>query len=334
MSGDRNLKRRLGGVLFACLLCLPAAGQGVPALGSDYRVLPPVDLWSGTPPVPLGWVGLAAAPVQEKTITLPQGGAIIINVTQPTFQAYLPKPETATGAGVIIAPGGGFRALSITTEGTRVAEWLASRGIAAFILKYRLVQQEATEEATRAKMAKASYADIGKVSVDDGLRALDLIRAKAKDYGVDPARVGVIGYSAGGHVAAMMAMEPDPARRPAFAAPIYGGAFLDPMPEMPKAYLEPVPPKDQPWSMPLPKTPAPGALPPLFLAMAQDDQAVSKGFWAFYDALAKAGYRTETHLYMSGGHGFSMHDKGDTAEHYVDAFYWWLEALGMLKAAK
>lgn len=334
MFGVGNLTRLLAGAAMACLLCLPATGQGVPAGGGGLKVLPPVDLWQGNPPVAPGWVGLSATPVAEKTIALPQGGTIVVNVTRPTFQAYLPDPATQTGAAVIVAPGGGFRALSIDFEGTRVAEWLARRGIAAFILKYRLVQQEATEEATRAKMAKASYVDIGKPGVDDGLRALELIRANAKEYGVDPARVGVIGYSAGGHVAAMMAMEPDPARRPAFAAPIYGGAFLDPMPEMPKAYLEPVPPKDQPWSMPLPKTPAPGALPPLFLAMAQDDQAVSKGFWAFYDALAKAGYRTETHLYMSGGHGFSMRGKGDTAEHYVDAFYWWLEALGMLKAAR
>jgi acetyl esterase/lipase len=211
---------------------------------------------------------------------------------------------------------------------------LAVRGIAAFVLKYRLVQLLPGEsaEAMRQRLNRTMRNGWqGEPASADGIQALRLIRSRAARYGIDPHRIGVVGFSAGGHVAGMMALAEDPADRPDFAGLIYGMPFFTPPPPLPPANL-PFPPgtPSEVWLQPKP-TPAPGALPPLFMAGAQDDVIAGSGFRAYYDALFTAGYRPELHLFDRGSHGFGMKPQGTTSDHWIEEFHWWLEAQALTK---
>lgn len=316
--------------VLALIVSLPAAA----AEGE----LAPMPVWPAGVPAMKGWPGLALAtggglakvPVQEE---LRASGEQVWNVTVPTLQPFLPDPAKANGMAVVIAPGGGFRLLAIHHEGTRVARWLAARGVAAFVLKYRLIQSTPGEsnEAMRQRVQETIAPGVGGIpGVEDGMEALRIVRASAAKWKIDPHRVGVMGFSAGGHVAGMTMMSPNAAERPDFAALIYGMPF-GPTPPIPPANL---PSADraskEPWLLP-PPTPAPGRLPPMFMVMAQDDRAVDEGFRAFYDRLFAAGYRPELHLYARGAHGFGMATRGTTADHWIDEFGYWLDAEIMRK---
>jgi acetyl esterase/lipase len=129
---------------------------------------------------------------------------VVYNVSQPTLTAYLPQKNAATGTAVIIAPGGGFHALSINSEGIDVAKWLAAKGIACFVLKYRLVHSETDDPAKElmALLGNQKKLDSGNASVvplamQDGLTAMKYVRTHAADYSIDPKRIGFMGFSAG-----------------------------------------------------------------------------------------------------------------------------------------
>ena len=317
--------------MLAALLSCCLVSMASPAIAGKVRILPPEAVWPQGVPAPGDWPGIAAQPVTEATSA---DGESVSNVTVPTYQAFLPPPGKATGAAVIVAPGGGFRHLSIRKTGTQVAEWLVARGIAAFVLKYRLVQTlpGESQEAMRQRLNRDMPSDQrGEPAAADGMQALRLIRSRAARYGVDPHRIGVVGFSAGGHVAGMMTLAANPAERPNFAGLIYGMPFFSPPPPLPAANLPfPSGTPSEVWLQPKP-TPAPGALPPLFMAGAQDDVIAGTGFRAFYDALFAAGYRPELHLFASGGHGFGMKPQGSTSDHWIEEFHWWLEAQGMTR---
>ena len=149
---------------------------------------------------------------------------------------------------------------------------------------------------------------LGQYGIADGVQALKVLRQRAAEFGLSPDRIGIIGFSAGAMVTSGVLVQEDAAARPAFAAPIYGGPFG----EMPKI------PQD---------------LPPVFLAWAQDDQTAGRSCANFYAALKEAGSNPEVHIYKSGGHGFGMATQGATSDHWIDAFYYWLEALGFTKPA-
>lgn len=330
------MRRSLCALLLAVIVLSPVStSAALSTLGNSpagqqadgVEVQAPTVIWPKGAPELKGWPGKASAPVTEE---LRDDGETLWNVTVPSYQAFLPPPGKATGAAVIIAPGGGFRLLAMRHEGTRVAQWLAEHGIAAFALKYRLIQTlpGETNEAMRKRVNATIPAGVGgDPGVADGLETLRLLRSRAAEYRIDPKRIGVVGFSAGGHVAGMMAFAPE-AVRPNFAGLIYGMPFGAKLPEIPPANL-PYPegtPSD-PWLQPAPK-PAPGCLPPLFLAMAQDDMAVGYGFRPFYDALFASGYRPETHLYERGGHGFGMKQTGGTTDHWLEEFRWWIAGEG------
>lgn len=313
---------------------MTALGTAQPETRSDgSRVLTPVPVWPGGAPENRGAPGQAAVLVQEE---LRENGRQIWNVTQPSYQAFLPAPARATGTAVIIAPGGGFRFLSMVSEGNLVAEWLTDHGIAAFVLKYRLIQTLPGETAEQMRVRINTTMPLGtrgEPGAADGIEALRLIRARAGEYGIDPSRVGVVGFSAGGHVAGKMALAADPQLRPAFAGLIYGMPFDDTKPKLPPASL-PYPPgtPEEPWLRPAP-TPAPGRLPPLFMAMAQDDVLAGAGFRVFYDNLIAQNYYPELHLYQRGNHGFGMNRQGGTSDHWLQEFVWWIEGEGLMKAS-
>jgi acetyl esterase/lipase len=256
-----------------------------------------VNVWPGVAPGSENWKQ------QERTIENTPVGTVIFNVVTPTITAYLPDPAKATGAGVIIAPGGAFIALAMSRGGVDIAQWLQQRGIAAFLLKYRLV---AHEDGGIPQMDMDTSARYG---IADGIQALKVVRQHAAQWGVSPNRIGFMGFSAGGMVTAGALLQADSASRPNFAALIYGAPFG----VMPKI---------------------PSGLPPIFMAWAQDDQVARMPVVKFYDALLAAGVKPDTHIFSSGGHGFGVQKQNTTSDRWVDAFYNWLDSEGLTKRAR
>ena len=228
-------------------------------------------------------------------------GTVVFNVVTPTLTAYLPPQNKATGTGVIIAPGGAFVALAIDLEGHNVARWLQERGIAAFVLKYRIMEKRGEG------IPQMNMDDAGKYGIADGIQAIKIVRQHAAEWGLAPDRIGFMGFSAGAMVTTGALLNQDAAARPNFAAPIYGGPF-GVMPAIP------------------------AKLPPIFLAWAQDDPLVLPAIVKFYDALRTAGHKPEVHIFSSGGHGFGMRKQGTTSDHWIDEFYYWLDAQGLTKS--
>lgn len=294
-----------------------------------------LNIWPGVAPGSENWK-------QHERVEASMLGTIAYNVVTPTIKAYLPKKSKATGTAVIIAPGGAFKLLSIDHEGTEVAQWLKGKGIAAFVLKYRLIETPPGFSfgagggefgapgmgsgrgpggrgfggsgvpgrglAGPGTAGRGFPVDIAttmaaqRYAVADGIQALKLVRDHAAEWGIDPNKVGFMGFSAGGVVTAATLLQPDAAVRPNFAAPIYGAPFGAP--------------------------PIPAGLPPIFLAWAQDDTLMGPAAARFQKALLDAGYNPETHVYKSGGHGFGMAKKGTDSDHWIDHFYRWLEMQG------
>ena len=310
----------------AVATAVPVAAQEERDCAAGVVEQTPRPIWPGIPPGMAEWGGVLDVPVTESATP---DGRNIFNVTTPTWQAFLPDLACANGAAVLVVPGGGFRLVAIRHEGTEVARWLAARGIAAFVVKYRTVQyaEPSLEQPVRRQLPLAVQAEAGTADTREALR---LLREQAAGLGIDPARTGAIGFSAGGHVVVSLGMDADQARRPAFVGNIYGALFVDDLPALPPANL-PYPPgtPSEVWLRP-PPTPAPGALPPFFMAMAQDDRAVSTGFHAMAQALAEAGYLPETHLYVRGGHGFGMNRRGLSTDLFIAEFHAWLAALGVV----
>jgi acetyl esterase/lipase len=251
---------------------------------------------------------------------------MVRNVTTPTLTAFLPDPATATGAAVIVCPGGGFRFLSWDSEGTEVAEWLQKRGVAAFVLKYRTRETAASREEFGKEMAaffgtlirfkdrgspdgwKALAADLresGAAGIADGRQAMKVVRRHAKEWGVRPDRIGIMGFSAGGIITLGVATDHDATSRPDFAASIYAPFFGD--------------------------TKVPGNAPPLFILGAADDRLVEAGCARLYSAWRDAGRPAELHIYEAGGHGFGMTPKGQPVDHWVERLGDWLGQRKVIK---
>ena len=331
MPSQRRTLLKVTALSLSLALASAAGTSHAAPCAQDVCTLAPQLLWpTGVPAIP-DWPGTAPKLGPDE---VREGGEVVVNVSQPSYQAWLPRASAATGAAVLIAPGGGFTALSIRSEGTQVAQWLAEHGIAAFVLRYRTFHQSPGD--TRESLNKRMFGSLasglsGAAGVADGMEALRQIRASAAEFGIDPQRLGVVGFSAGGHVVGMMALAADERERPNFVGLIYGMPMTTPLPPLPPAHL-PYPegtPKE-PWLRPKP-TPAPGALPPTFIAMAQDDLAVGTGVRAYYDAMFAAGYRPELHLYQRGNHGFGMRKQGSTSDRWLEAFGGWIEAEGFNK---
>jgi acetyl esterase/lipase len=256
-----------------------------------------LKIWPGVAPGSETWMQ------QERVEKDTPLGAVVFNVVTPTLTVYLPERSKATGTGVIIAPGGAFVALAIDLEGHDVARWLQAKGIAAFVLKYRIMEKRGEGIPPDLDMDKA-----GKYGIADGIQALEVVRRHAAEWGISPIKLGFMGFSAGAMVTSGALLQQDAAARPNFAAPIYGGPFG----------VMPVIPRE---------------LPPIFLAWAQDDTLASGAVVKFYAALRSAGSKPEAHIFSSGGHGFGMRKQGTTSDHWIDEFYFWLEAQGFTKPA-
>lgn len=259
------------------------------------------------PVVPL-WPN--GAPGSEARKTEPEktnaSGSSVSNIHHPSLIVYLPPAEKATGCAVIVAPGGGHRNLAIQHEGYNVGEWLAARGVAAFVLKYRLARDEAAPQGT-----PQPYTIEG-TALADAQRAIRIVRARATEWHVNPSAVGIIGFSAGGEVAALAAMRPEAGKpdaadpidrqnaRPDFQGLIYPGQSGKILPEK-------------------------GA-PPVFLACGYGDRKdISEGLAEVYLRFKRAEVPAELHIYAGAGHGFGVRDSNKgPAGAWIARFHEWL----------
>lgn len=267
--------------------------------------------------IPLGTGGVADQPASE-TWFRQWGDPMARNITKATLTPFLPKPGKANGAAVIVAPGGGFRWLSMGNEGWEVAQALADKGIAAFVLKYRLYPTPASLDEfkdwmNRPRPAPADTSKTGAApappqmdlsnQLADAEAAYAMIVQRAKEWGVDTSRIGMIGFSAGAGLT-MHATLHSKTMKLAFIGPIYGG--MGPV-EVPKN------------------------APPMFNVIASDDFLFG-GQFGVIQSWFKAGIPVEFHLYQNGGHGFGLGNPDRTSNRWFDAFMYWLEVNHFLKA--
>ncbi len=239
---------------------------------------------------------------------------VVRNVTVPTVTPFLPDPAKATGAAVIVAPGGGFMLLSIENEGIKVAQWLADRGIAAFLLKYRVqptpVDPIEFTKAGAARMASAASRTSAPPSyqpaIDDGIAAVRFVRTQATKWGVDPKRIGMVGFSAGAMNTLGVTLANQHGAVPDFIGLIYGPLF---------------------------PVEIPASAPPLFAAVAADDPLFARGGFGLIDSWRKAGRPVEFHLYQQGGHGFGMLANGTSTMLWADEFLAWMKTNKLVSGA-
>lgn len=236
---------------------------------------------------------------------------VVFNVADPTLTVFKPDPAKANGTAVVICPGGAFFALSIDSEGNDVARWLVEKGVTCFVLKYRLVEcktDDPTREVGTVGPLDPVVAPIVKLAMADGLAAIGYIRENARELGVNPNRIGIIGFSAGGTVAASVAYNYAPETRPNFVAPIY------------LAYN---------WT--IKGNGVPQDAPPMFVLAATDDPlGLGPQSVAIYQDWVNAGKPTELHLYSQGGHGFGMRKQNLPSDRWIQLFADWLEVQGLM----
>jgi endo-1,4-beta-xylanase len=275
-------------------------------------LLLPLSLLAADPPAeialwPNGAPGSEGKTAKEAVTTSASGELSVSSIHSPSITPYLPAKDKATGTAILVIPGGGHRVLAITHEGYNVGEWLRDRGIAAFVLKHPL----AREAGSTYRIEVESFADT--------TRALRLIRGRAAEWGIDPGRVGALGFSAGGELVSMAstrfdagdAAATDPLERqdskPTFQALIYPGRSGD---------IQPT--KDSP---------------PVFLAAAYNDrQDISEGLAEAYLRFKRAGVPAELHIYGTGGHGFGQRATNTRpVGQWMTRFEEWLAESGFLR---
>lgn len=281
--------------LFLALLTLPSA---IIAAELPKNLPPAIPLWENGAP------GSEARKHEPEQVQ----GSNVCNIHNPTITAFIPAAEKSTGTAVIICPGGGHSKLCLGHEGYALAEWFKARGIAAFVLKYRLARE------------KGSTYTIQDHAMADARRAIRLIRSRSAEWHIKTDRLGILGFSAGGELAAFAAMKNDPGQkdaadpidqqssRPDFQALIYPGT---------SGLFN-----------------AEKGMPPLFIAAGYNDRPdISEGMATLYLKYKAAGVKAEMHLYANAGHGFGYRPdaKPSAAARWPERFTEWLTDSGLLQ---
>lgn len=287
---------------------------GLPALALGASVSDPLPLWPKGAPDETGSIG------QEHDTTKPDGGLVagqrvirLGEVSQPTITLYRPVKGQANGAAVVVCPGGGYSILAMDLEGTEICEWLTSIGVTGVLLKYRVPERPGDT--------------IHKLPLQDAQRALGLVRFHAREWSLDPARIGVLGFSAGGHLTANLSNHYDPrvyaavdaadqvSCRPDFALPIY------------PAYLV----RQHENNQVSPELKVTTNTPPTFLVQTENDPVGVENSLFYYAALKNAGVAAEIHLYATGGHGYGLRPSNEPVSRWPKRAEDWLRGLGVLE---
>jgi len=272
----------------------------------------PIPLWPNVAPGEKGDIG------EERDMTKPTdgspGGKPVIrigNVSKPTLTIYSPTPDKGTGAAVVVCPGGGYNILALDLEGTEVCEWLNSVGVTGVLLKYRVPARKGMER----------YA----APLQDAQRALGLVRFHAADWHIDPKRVGILGFSAGGHLSAAASTHFDKRTydavddadqascRPDFAVIIYPGYLV----KYPDTNVSP-------------ELTVTSNTPPTFLVQTEDDPVHVENTIYYYLALKGAKVPAEMHIFPNGGHGYGLRDAGKAVTTWPKLAEEWMRGRGIL----
>jgi len=281
---------------------------------------PELRLWPGKAPGSENWT-------VPESITSRGGSRVATNVSDPTLTVYLPDSAKANGAAIVVAPGGALQALSLDSEGSQVAAWLNSKGIAAFVLKYRLRQQEAggdnpggpppgargggpagasvpRQEITIVKgnanpaPGDAVLNEVLRMGVADAQQALRLVRKNAAEWRVDPKRVGMMGFSAGGGISVGAALADVSGAIPDFLISVYGPSLQD--------------------------VNVPSDAPPLFIAVGTNHFNVASGCVALFTEWKKAGKPAEIHVYDQVSAGFGISKRGLPVDTWPERLLDWM----------
>jgi acetyl esterase/lipase len=291
-------------LLFALALTA-ALGLGGRAPAADGPLV--VDVWPGPAPGESGKVGPEKMEESNKVKR-------ISNVTHPTLTVFRPAKDKDTGAAVVIAPGGAYSILAWDLEGTEVADWLNSIGVTGIVLKYRVPRRPDSPKELAPPQAQM-----------DAQRAISLVRSKSKDWGIDPKRVGMLGFSAGGHLTAWASTNYDKRSyeaiddvdkescRPDFTVLIY------------PAYLV-----NKERTGLVPEIRVTKESPPTFFAHAEDDPVTAESTILMYQALKKEKVPAEMHVYAKGGHGFGLRKSDNPCSHWPERCAEWMKAQGIL----
>ena len=299
------------GLCVGLLLLCPVNGAETPLV---------VPVWPGAVPGDFGTIGpeRVRAPAEAPT----KNAKWITGVTKPTISVFRPAREKNTGAAMVVCPGGGYWNLAWDLEGEEVAAWLNRVGVTGIVLKYRVPRRPGQPEPLPAPGPLL-----------DAQRAVSLVRSRASEWGIDSNRIGIVGFSAGGHLAVATATHFDrrayepmdeidkSSCRPDFAVAVYPGYLIEQHPagvEINKDVLAPyirIPPET----------------PPIFLVHASDDSvAGAENSVVMYLALKSASVATELHVYAEGGHGFGVRVSSLPCSTWTDRCVAWLQAQGML----
>lgn len=322
-----------GRALAACLLVsfFPLCGTAF-AADAAARPTPGTELrlWPGAAPGSENWT-------QPETVTTSQSGdRIISNVRDPSLTVYLPDATKANGTAVIIAPGGALRLLGFDNEGVKVAQWLNERGIAAFVLKYRTLQQapggarggpppgvggappgaggpgaappprqELVIRNANANPAPndAALTEVLHMAIADAQLAIRMVRERAAAWSINPERIGIMGFSAGGGVAVGTALAEKSAASPDFLVSLYGPSLMD--------------------------VNVPGHAPPLFIAVGSTHFNVTNGCLALFAAWKAAGKPAEIHVYDQVSAGFGLSSRGLPVDGWIERMHEWMKARGL-----
>ena len=278
-------------VLFICNVLLAQTPVWQPSVGHKQQ-----PIWPGTPPDARPNNGLETfATTGKNELVAGRPWSYVGNVSKPTMTVYSPTGKN-TGAAVVVFPGGGYLILAIDLEGTEVCDWLTARGITCVLLKYRVPGE--------GKLPKSGAYPASPEALEDAQRTLGLVRSHAAEWHIDPHKIGVLGFSAGGHLVAAISTNferriyppVDPADkvscRPDFAVSLYPGHMLE---------------NTSKPSQLNPYVPVTARTPPTFLLQAEDDPIDDvENSLVYFATLKKAGVPVEMHLYAHGGHAFGM----------------------------
>lgn len=293
--------KRFGSILLTALFCFLCV-----AVANAQQVT--VPLYDGPAPGSEDWDWKESENTKNGWNT-----RIVYNVSQPTLTVFMPEAGKSNGTSVVICPGGAFRALSIDSEGFDVARWLVGKGVTCFVLKYRLVRS-LTDDPVK-EMAgdwgtpkfEEDTRKLLPLCIADGRNAVSWVKRHADEYGLDPSRVGIMGFSAGGTVAASSAYGFGKDDRPAFVAPVY-----------------PFFPKEMQGSLPK-------DAPPAFIVAATDDGLdLAPHSLSLYDQWMREKKSAELHMYSKGGHGFGMRVQNLPSDKWIERFGEWLQTNRLL----
>lgn len=279
-----------------------------------------MPLWPGTPPDMKAMPGPEYSAPRKEHLIAGRPWLEVANVSRPTLTVYAPQGKN-TGAAVVVFPGGGFEVLAMDLEGTEICDWLTSRGITCVLLKYRV---PGAPYDWHCKCRPDDY-EVPTMALEDAQRTMGLVRLHAKEWNIDPHKVGVVGFSAGGFLVAEISTHFDKrlykpvdaadqeSARPDFAMAIYPGHLA-----LENGKLNP-------------DVPVTHATPPTFIVQAEDDDVdgVQQAL-VYFTALKKADVPTEMHLYAQGGHAFGVRRTDLPITRWTDLADAWMRTIGVL----